>query len=170
MPGVTAEYIGQALDVDPDGTLREGPMVVPRPDGVVLPRIADALRLLQPVGPTVASATQKVPDLHQVSAEELLGYFIAKAVEGDAQVCTYGWAYRKLLKASYVKFSMAYAQKVIQLACRTHPRELPGLGPVRLDTFIVLKKDGMPSGGYWLVAHHDREEWERVLGNARVLD
>jgi hypothetical protein len=65
---------------------------------------------------------------------------------------------------------MAYALKAIDLACHTRPRELPGLGLVRLDTFIVSKKDGFPSEGYWPVAHHDREEWERVLGSARILD
>jgi len=105
-----------------------------------------------------------------MGAEELLGYFIAKAAEGDPRVCTYGWAYRTLFNASYAKFSMAYARKAIQLACRTHPRELRGLGAVRLDTFIVSKKDGIPSDGYWPNACHDREEWERVLGNARMLD
>jgi len=65
---------------------------------------------------------------------------------------------------------MAYAQKAIQVACRTRPRELPGLGLVKLDTFIVSKKDGLPSDGYWPAARHDREEWERVLGNANILD
>jgi hypothetical protein len=87
-----------------------------------------------------------------------------EAVEGDPYICTYGWAYRALFNTSYPKFSMAYAQKAIQVACRTRPRELPGLGLVRLDTFIVSKKDGFPSVGYWHAAQHDREEWGRPGG------
>ncbi len=57
-----------------------------------------------------------------------------------------------------------------ELARRTTPRELPGLGFVRLDAFIVSKKNGRPSDSYWPPAQHDREEWERVLGNATILD
>jgi len=53
---------------------------------------------------------------------------------------------------------------------RMRPRELLGLGLVRLDAFVVSKKDGLPSNGYWRAAHHDREVWERVLGNAGLLD
>ena len=59
---------------------------------------------------------------------------------------------------------VVYAQKAIQLACGTHPRELPGPGLVRLDTFMVAKKDGFPSDGYWPVAQHDREEWAECWG------
>ena len=168
--GVSATYLGEPLAIDADGTLREGPMVVPRVDGMVARRIADALREVAIAGPSVAHVAERAPAAPHIGAEELLARFIAKAIEGDPQVCTYGWAYRALFNASYTKFSMAYAQKAIQVACRTHPRELPGLGLVRLDTFIVSKKDGLPSDGYWPAARHDREEWERVLGNARILD
>jgi len=99
-----------------------------------------------------------------------LADFIAKAVDGDPHICTYGWAYRTLFETSFKKISMAYAQKALQLARRTHPHELHGLGLVRLDTFIVSKKNGFPGDGYWPIAHHDREEWDRVLGNASILD
>ena len=111
----------------------------------------------------------KLSNSTHADAEDLLARFIEKAVQGEPQVCTYGWAYRTLFNASYSKFSMAYAKKTVEVACRTRPRELPGLGLVRLDTFIVSKKDGLPSVGYWSVAHHDREEWARVLGSATVL-
>jgi hypothetical protein len=168
--GVDAVYLGEPLSVDLDGTLREGPMVVPRINGVVAGRIADSLREVHVDSPYVARVAQAAPATCHSTADELLEHFIEKAIDGAPQVCTYGWAYRALFNASYKKFSMAYAQKAIQLACRTHPRELPGLGLVRLDAFIVSKKDGLPSGGYWPVAHHDREDWERVLGNATILD
>ena len=43
----------------------------------------------------------------------------------------------------------------------------PLSGPVPV---IVSKKDGLPSAGYWPAVPHDREDWERALGNAKILD
>ncbi len=96
--------------------------------------------------------------------------FIAQARDGDPEICTYAWAYRALIRADYGSFSQAYARQVIDLAFGTQPRELPGLGPVRLDAFIVSKNDRHPGDGHWETAQYDREDWERVLGNARLLD
>jgi hypothetical protein len=145
-------------------------MVIPQVTGAAADRIADAVRDIRSPGATSAhvSVTASVPS--PAGADELLAYFIAKAAGGDPQVCTYAWAFRALLNAGYSKFSQAYARKVLDLACRTRPCELAGLGLVRLDAFIVSKKDGVPSDGYWPAAHHDREEWERTLGNAKILD
>jgi hypothetical protein len=169
LPGVSATFIGAPLSVDLNDTLREGPMVIPMVTDAAADRIANALREIC-VSDAPAPGVEIASEPPHAGAENLLVYLIAKAVEGDPQICTYGWASRTLFNTSYAKFSMAYAQKAIQLACRTRPRELPGLGLVRLDTFIVSKKDGFPSDGYWPAAHHDREEWGRVLGNATILD
>jgi hypothetical protein len=168
--GVSAASIGEPLTVDSDGTLREGPMVIPRVTGMVARRIADALREVHITELSVGRVIEPAPAALHIGAEELLALFIAKAIEGNPQVCTYGWAYRTLFNASYTKFSMAYARKAVEVACRTRPRELPGLGMVRLDAFIVSKRDGLPSDGYWPAAHHDREDWERVLGYATIVD
>jgi hypothetical protein len=170
LPGVSAAFIGAPIFIDLDGALREGPMVIPVVSGRAADSIANAIREILVSDAPARRMIETTSEPPHADAENLLSYFIAKAVGGDPHICTYGWAYRALLKASYAKFSMAYAQKAIQLACRTRPRELPGLGLVRLDTFIVSKKDGFPSEGYWHVAHHDREEWGRVLGNATILD
>jgi hypothetical protein len=170
VPGVSAASIGGSLFVDLDGTMREGPMVVPVVTGMAAGRIANALRDIRVSRLPPSKLIEPASDSPHVDADDLLAHFIAQAIEGDPHVCTYRWAYRVLFNAPCVKFSMAYAQKAIQLACRTHPRELPGLGLVRLDTFIVSKKGRFPSDGYWPVAHHDREEWGRVLGNAAILD
>jgi hypothetical protein len=171
--GVSAVSIGTPLSIDPDGALREGPMLIPQLTEAVADHIAHAvrdIRLPEPTSPLIIASVSSLPGL---GPDELLAFFIDRAVEGDPQVCTYAWAYRCLFNASYSKFSQAYTRQVIDLACRTRPRELPGLGLVRLDAFIVSKKDGLPSAGYWPgwpVAHHDREEWERALGNATILD
>ena len=168
--GVIAVPIGAHLSLDVGGTLREGPMVIPQVTGAAADRIADAVRDIRPPDAPSPRVIEPASVLSNAGAEDLLAFFVAKAAEGDPQVCTYAWAYRALFNASYGKFSQAYARKVIDLACRTRPRELAGLGLVRLDAFIVSQKDGVPSDGYWPVAHHDREEWERTLGNAKVLD
>jgi hypothetical protein len=117
-----------------------------------------------------APAPTLTPGPSNTTGDDLLSLLIAKAVEGDPQVCTYAWAYRVLFNSSYHKWSQAFANRVIELARRTTPQELPGLGFVRLDAFIVSKKDGRPSDGYWPAAQHDREEWERALGAAAILD
>jgi hypothetical protein len=168
--GVNAICLGAPLSMDVDGVLREGPMVIPEVTNAVEERIANTLRAspVSELPPDRVIRGVLVPS--EVSAERLLEIFIAKAVEGDPQVCTYAWAYRVLFKASYSRFSQAYSRQVIDVACRTRPRELPGLGLVRLDAFIVSKKDRLPGNAYWPAAHHDREEWERVLGNASLLD
>jgi predicted nuclease with RNAse H fold len=167
--GLSALSIGAPLSVDRDGTLREGPMIIPQLTDAAADRIAHAVRDIHLPEPPSPRLIEAAPAPSDVGADDLLALFIAKAAEGDPQVCTYAWAYRVLFNTSYDKFSQAYARQVIDLACRTHPRELPGLGLVRLDAFIVSKKDGVPSDGYWPFAHHGREEWERVLGNARIL-
>jgi hypothetical protein len=76
-------------------------------------------------------------------ANGLLNQFILRALEGNPQVCTYSWAYRQLFNASYRKWSQAYVHQVLAVAQRTPPKELPGLGAVRLDTFVVAKRNGI---------------------------
>ena len=170
VPGVSVTLIGSALVVDIEGTLREGPMAIPQVTAAKADLISSVLGdtpLLDGPAPTVALPTSGPLN---TTGDGLLSLLIAKAVEGDPQVCTYAWAYRVLFNSSYSKWSQAYANRVIELARRTTPRELPGLGFVRLDAFIVSKKAGRPSDGYWPPAQHDREDWERVLGCATVLD
>lgn len=170
VPGIRVLSIGAPLSVSPDGVLREGPMAVVLVGNPAASRIADTVRNLDLSHNSAQEPKTSASITHATTADELHAFFIAKAIDGDPQVCTYGWAYRRLFNASYQRFSQAFARQVIELACRTCRRELPGLGSVRLDTFIVSQKDGLPSAGYWAAAHHDRDEWERALGNAKVLD
>jgi hypothetical protein len=168
VPGVSAMSIGAPLSIDAAGNLREGPMVVPELTAASIERIADVLSDIPMLAPRPAHAralSEPVGD-----PADLLLYFIGKALDGDPQVCSYGWAYRKLFNTSYGKYSQAFTNKVVEVAKRTRAVDLPGLGLVQLDTFIVSKGDRRPSDGYWPAAHHSREEWERSLGNARMLD
>ena len=152
--------IGDPLSVDARGVLREGSMIIPRFTGA-------SQATATPPPPPIETAASPVSNQ---KADELLTQFVSKALQGDPQVCTYAWAYRHLFDASYVKFSQAFTSRVIRAARSTHPRLLAGLGPVRLDTFIVSKQTRRPSDGYWHTAPHDREDWERALGTATVLD
>jgi hypothetical protein len=168
--GLDLASIGAPSSMDEDGVWREGPMIVPVVTRVAADRIETSLRGITTSKVVLSKCTDTASAADHGGAEGLLAYFVEKAVEGDPHVCTYGWAYQKLFNSSYEKFSMAYAQKAVQVASRTRPRELAGLGFVRLDTFIVSKRERLPSHGYWSAAHHDEEEWARVLGNATLLD
>jgi hypothetical protein len=105
-----------------------------------------------------------------ISADDLLDGLILKAIQGHPEVYTYSAAYRRLFKIAYRKWSQAYAARVIEAARQTRPRNLPGLGLVRLDAFVVSKSDGLPSDGHWHCAEYDREDWERVLGGAQMVE
>jgi hypothetical protein len=91
------------------------------------------------------------------------------ANEGDAKIRTYAWAYQRLFGESPRKWSQAYAKKVITLSENTPVAELPTLGGVGLDSFVVSSKTGLPGEGHWKCSAYDREEWERVLGTATLL-
>lgn len=170
VPGVAAMPIGAPLSLDPDGTRREGPMVVPAVDSVIVDRIAGAINNLGLSSSSRRTEEKAGSALPDTGADGLLADFITRATAGDPEVCTYAWAYRFLAGSVNKKFSQAYARQLIELASRTAPRDLPGLGLVHLDAFIVSKKDRVPSEGHWRNAQYDREEWVRVLGNARLLE
>jgi hypothetical protein len=172
VPGMTLKGVGVPLISDPDGTLREGLIVVPQMDDRIRGLISGALKKTGSivVGPTDVEATalllSSTPDN---VAEDLLGWFIALASEGKPKICTFSWAYRKLFNASYGKWSQAYTRQVIDVAKRTQVKELKGLGDVRLDTFIVAKSNGKPGDGHWQGVQYEREAWLRILGTAAVL-
>jgi hypothetical protein len=171
VPGLTLKAIGSPLKVDADGTLREGFMVIP--EASVTIRESISRTLLGTPAPDLFPSRAPTPLLHPTDpdslAEGLLGCFIDAALKGNPQICTYSWAYRYLFHASYSRWSQAYANRVVEVARRTCLRELPGLGAVRLDAFVVAKESGLPSDGHWQSAYYDREDWERALGTATVL-
>jgi hypothetical protein len=133
-------------------------MVIPQVTGAAADRIADAVRDIRSPGATSAhvSVTASVPS--PAGADELLAYFIAKAAGGDPQVCTYAWAFRALLNAGYSKFSQAYARKVLDLACRTRPCELAGLG---LEVDLAQDPLVAVAGGEALPGSFDGEAHDR---------
>jgi predicted nuclease with RNAse H fold len=173
VPGLAATAIGVPLSIDPDGTLREGLMVIPDVTAETRSLIYEHLHKVPTIDVVAAGPRKQVaPANCQASdrANALLNRFILRAMDGNPEVCTYSWAYRYLFNASYDKWSQAYVNQVVAFAQRTLPLQLPGLGMVRLDTFVVTRTDERPSSGHWKSARYDNEDWERVLGSAVVLD
>jgi hypothetical protein len=169
--GVSVRGLGLPLVIEAGGTLREGPMVIPEISEDAQRTIEKALSDL----PAVVAANPRT-SLRSASAQAamerataLRDCLIERAREGNAQICTYAWAYRHIFDATYSKWSQAYASQVVSVAESPAPSELPGLGTVRLDAFVVASKSGLPSDGHWDSANYDREDWERVLGTATVL-
>jgi hypothetical protein len=169
--GLTVRGLGLPLAVDPDGTMREGLMVIPEITDEAHHRIQKALSeaKVATVAKIRASRKSNTSQEARKRADALRNAFIERAQNGDSQVCTYGWAYRHLFEASYAKWSQGYTSQVVSIAQDTSLADLPGLGEVRLDAFIVASKTRLPSDGHWESAHYDREDWERVLGTARLL-
>jgi hypothetical protein len=177
--GMCVRGIGSPLSREPDGTLREGPIVIPLLSQQLRESLDQALRDLQFHGelqnPPIARKTNfpKIPavvgDSLLEKALTLCDYFVRMAKECDAQICTYAWAYRHLFNESPAKWSQAYARQVITLAVNTPLIELPTLGKVGLDSFIVSSRTGLPGEEHWKRSAYDREDWERVLGTAMLL-
>jgi hypothetical protein len=171
VPGVSVRYLGWALEIEANGTLREGPMAIPEIAEDAGDKIEKALCHIPPV-PATETNLPLQPPLNQDAmnrATALLDRFIESALKGNSQICTYAYAYRDVFKTSPPTWSQAYGKKIVSVAARTVPRELPGLGLVRLDAFLVAKRTGLPSEGHWASADYDREDWERILGNENVL-
>ena len=173
VPGLNTIAIGDPLSIDPDGTLREGVMVIPKIASDTRSLIYELLRKVPTIDVVAADPRkQEASDngLASHRADALLNRLILRALDGRPEVCTYSWAYRYLFNTSYDKWSQAYVNQVVALAERTPPLELPGLGMVRLDSFVVAKNDERPRIGHWKCSRYDSEDWERVLGAAVVLD
>jgi hypothetical protein len=169
--GVTVCGLGLPLVIEAGGTMREGLMVIPEISEDAQQRIQQALSGISTVVATKTRSSGPTASVQAASerATALRDCFIERAGEGNAQVCTYAWAYRHLFDAEYSKWSQAFANQVVSVAESMPPAELPGLGAVRLDAFIVASKTGLPSDGHWKLANYEREDWERVLGTATLL-
>ena len=177
--GMSVRGIGTLLARDPDGTLREGQIVVPFSSEELRESLHEALHEVQSGGESGIGRTgaeykfrQNSPAVSDTLLEKaivLRDCFLRSAKEGDARICTYAWAYHHLFGEFTSKWSQAYAKKVLAVAVNTPHTELSALGKVRLDSFIVRSDTGLPGERHWESSDYDREEWERVLGTATLL-
>jgi hypothetical protein len=98
----------------------------------------------------------------------LLKGLIAKAMEGNASVCTYAFAYKFIFLEKPEKWSQAYNNKLLNIATKTPTMKFAKLGQVHLDTFIVGKETAVPGEGHW-GPRYSKQDWLDVLGAAKVL-
>lgn len=170
--GVAVRGIGLPLVIDSKGTIREGPMVIPELSEDVQQKIKESLSEMSVVivSKICGSRQSAFDEASMARAITLRDDFIERARKGNTKVCNYAWAYRHLFDSSYSKWPQAYAKKVVSVAKETPLVVLPGLGAVRLDAFIVASRTGLPSNGHWESANYEREDWERVLGTAKLFE
>lgn len=113
VPGIALKAIGFPLFADADGTLREGLMAIPEMTAKARQLISEALRetciidIAESDAHVAASLDSGTADGR---AKDLLDWFIATALEGNSQVCTYSWAYRHLFTSSYDKWAPGIRQ------------------------------------------------------------
>jgi hypothetical protein len=121
--GMSVRGIGSSLARDPDGTLREGPIVIPLLPQELRESLDEALHELHPgaelrTAPMAAkSRLQKtwsvVSDSLLEKAIALRDYFVRAAEQGDAKICTYAWAYRHLFGESPPKWVASACQESV---------------------------------------------------------
>ncbi len=119
VPGLTPRGIGSPLCADPDGTLREGPMVIPGVSAETSALILEVLHKTRTIDLVPSDGRAIAPSDTSPAAERantMLDGFIRRALDGSPQACTYSWAYRKLFNFPYRKWSQAYAKQVIDVA------------------------------------------------------
>lgn len=189
VPGVAVSGLGLPLVTEEGGILREGQMVIPSISRDVLMRIEENLvdipnPLLNPanhqgVAQEVINTPNPLnnPATHQGVAQEVMDRaielnheLIQRALHGNAGIINYKTAYQVIFNLPNLeRWAQAFGQKVVLVAENVPIAHLPGLGAVRLDTFIVRSRTHMPGDRHWNDAHYEREDWERVLGNATIL-
>lgn len=109
------------------------------------------------------------------AAANLLAWLIieAGADRNDPILLGYGAAWKLLLpnrEYPQNKGPNAWGE-IIALAEATTPQLLHGLGPVRLDTFLVAETriPPTPGDGHWKQVDYEPDEWLRVFGDACLI-
>ena len=160
--GISVQVLGLPLHQDADGTWREGGIVVVSP---TLPAIATTQSLPHEVIAMPKSAFTS--EQHQL-AQKLSKELVAACKASAAQLCTYAWAYQHIFTKTPEKWSQAYTNQVTAIARSTEPQHLPGLGPVRLDTFIVAAGSRRLGAGHWSSAPYTQAQWDERFAKAAV--
>lgn len=165
VPGLTTHGIGTPLH-SMDDTLREGELVMPHSlDDDTRRRISSGLQNLPPL-PGSRTRNQLTLDTAVLDrANRLLVWLAALASHADPRLCTYKDAWRYMFPEDEGKaWSQAYLPGITAHAMATTPTYVPGLGFLRLDSFIVADATWRPGLGHWEEAEYGEDDWDRVLG------
>jgi len=104
-------------------------------------------------------------------AVELLYWLAGRLREHRPTVCSHQAAFRLLLPGQPAEpWTSEHARAVEQVAGMTASMFVPGLGPVKLDAFLVGEGTGLPGPLHWQHARYDQDQWRYVLGAAERLE
>lgn len=168
--GMSVERIGKELYRDETHQLREGPMAIPSISEELRRRLDELLGRMLKVKLPQYEATHYTPPATGEPAQratELLGKLVAHVTQGNPVVCSYSWAYNRIFEQ---RWSRNCTSTIVSLGERTGPVELPGLGFVHLDAFIVAAKSRKPGEGHWKGKSTEyKQHWYELLGAAKLL-
>lgn len=98
-------------------------------------------------------------------AQELLVLLVKRVKEGNPTVISYTQGYEYLFGPIHRGHPEQDVPPLLRVARRCSPVELPALGDVLLDTFLVNKRTRWPGSGHWRDVAYDKEAWGRVFGS-----
>jgi hypothetical protein len=103
-------------------------------------------------------------------AAAVLAWLAARlaAAPGAAVLLTYGAAWDLLRPGRPRRGARAYAP-MLRLASGLPRLDVPALGPVALDTFIVNAQSREPGDGHWDDVDYSRADWRRAFAGAALL-
>ena len=169
VPGMGTHGIGIPLMVI-DGQRREGELVMPSVDEQTKHRISANFNTPE-VPVRVAAPARTLDPAALGRAERLLAWLAALAAHGDPRLCTYKDAWQHLFQPdAAMNWGQSRSSKVTELATSTSPIDVPGLGSVRLDSFIVTDAAKRPGEGHWGAVEYTEDDWDRVLGCGEWLE
>jgi len=124
-------------------------------------------------GPTPAPAAVPAADPALVARAEALLDLLVTRYQRRPLVVTYPAAYSLLFPGSVraaTRWSPDLAQQVIAVASATTRREVPVLGSVALDTFIVDSTFKVPGRSHWKAGGYTVEQWRACFGLPEVAE
>jgi hypothetical protein len=138
-----------------------------------------AVGVVLPSAPSVAPACESAPPVEApdpavvARAEELFDLLLARFERHRPLVVTYASAFALLFASegrAPARWSPDLARKVLAAAAATSRRELPGLGAVALDAFVVDSTFRTPGRGHWPTAGYTVEAWRACFGLPDVAE
>jgi hypothetical protein len=117
-----------------------------------------------------AVAAAHAPGDEPARAAAVLAWLAGRlaADPGAAVLLTYGAAWDLLRPGRPRRGARAYSP-MLRVAAGLPRLDVPTLGPVALDTFIVNATSGKPGDGHWDDVDYTRSAWRRVFARAILL-
>jgi hypothetical protein len=116
-----------------------------------------------------AVAVAHAPGDEPARAAAVLAWLAARSADpGAAVLLTYGAAWDLLRPGRPRRGPRAYGP-MLRIAAGLSRVDVPALGPVALDTFIVNAQSKEPGDGHWDDVDYTRTDWRRAFAGAVLL-